>query len=248
VVFLTAYHALVDLAAVRPGERVLVHAAAGGVGMAAVQIARHLGAEVFATASAPKWDAVRALGVDSERIASSRDLGFRDTFLAATGGAGMDVVLDALAGEFVDASLDLLPRGGRFVEMAKADVRDADEVAAAYPGVRYRSFDTFDAGPDRIQQMLLEVVDLFERGALRHSPVRTWDVRRAIVKVHPLACWTQDDVDAYVAEHGVLVNPLVYDGYPSIGCEPCTARVEPGADTRSGRWAGHAKTECGIHR
>jgi phosphoadenosine phosphosulfate reductase len=79
------------------------------------------------------------------------------------------------------------------------------------------------------------------------TPVVAWDVRRAIVKVHPLACWTQDDVDAYVAEHGVLVNPLVYDGYPSIGCEPCTARVEPGADPRSGRWAGHAKTECGIH-
>ena len=54
-------------------------------------------------------------------------------------------------------------------------------------------------------------------------------------------------MDAYITEHGVLVNPLVYDGYPSIGCEPCTARVEPGADSRSGRWAGRAKTECGIH-
>ena len=52
-----------------------------------------------------------------------------------------------------------------------------------------------------------------------------WDARRAIVKVHPLACWTQDDVDAYIEEHGVLVNPLVYDGYPSIGCAPCTRRI-----------------------
>ena len=74
-----------------------------------------------------------------------------------------------------------------------------------------------------------------------------WDARRAVVKVHPLAAWTQEDVDAYVEEHGVLVNPLVEDGYPSIGCAPCTARVEPGADPRSGRWAGQAKTECGIH-
>jgi phosphoadenosine phosphosulfate reductase len=79
------------------------------------------------------------------------------------------------------------------------------------------------------------------------TPVVTWDERRAIVKVHPMVAWTQDDVDAYVAENGVLVNPLTYDGYPSIGCEPCTARVEPGADPRSGRWAGQAKTECGIH-
>jgi phosphoadenosine phosphosulfate reductase len=79
------------------------------------------------------------------------------------------------------------------------------------------------------------------------TPVVTWDARRAIVKVYPLACWTQADVDAYVEDNGVLVNPLAYDGYPSIGCEPCTARVEPGADPRSGRWAGTAKTECGIH-
>jgi polyketide synthase 12 len=178
VVFLTAYHALVDLAGVRPGERVLVHAAAGGVGMAAVQLARHLGAQVFATASRPKWDAVHALGVDAAHIASSRDLGFRDRFLGVTCGAGMDVVLDALAGEFIDATLDLLPRGGRFIEMGKADIRDPGVVASEHPGVRYRSFDLFEAGPQRIQQMLLEVVALFEQGALTHSPIRTWDVRR----------------------------------------------------------------------
>lgn len=86
-----------------------------------------------------------------------------------------------------------------------------------------------------------------ESPSRRDTPVVRWDARRAIVKVHPLATWTQDDVDAYVAEHGVLVNPLVDEGYPSIGCAPCTARVERGADPRSGRWAGRAKTECGIH-
>jgi NADPH:quinone reductase-like Zn-dependent oxidoreductase/acyl carrier protein len=179
VAFLTAYYGLVDLAGLRGGERILVHAAAGGVGMAAVQLARHLGAEVFATASAPKWDAVRGLGIPDERIASSRDLGFREKFLDATGGEGVDVVLDALAGEFVDASLDLLPGGGRFIEMGKADIRDADQVANVHPMVRYRAFDLFEAGPDRIQEMLLEIVALFAKGALQHSPVRTWDVRRA---------------------------------------------------------------------
>ncbi|MFL6130218.1 MAG: SDR family NAD(P)-dependent oxidoreductase, partial [Mycobacteriales bacterium] len=179
VVFLTAYHGLVDLAGLRRGERLLVHAAAGGVGMAAVQLARHLGAEVYATASPPKWDAVRALGVVDEQIASSRDLTFQDRFLAATGGAGVDVVLNALAGEFVDASLALLPRGGRFLEMGKADIRDPDVVAREHPGVRYRSFDLLEAGPDRIQQMLLEIVALFEQGVLEHQPIRCWDVRRA---------------------------------------------------------------------
>ncbi|UQA90606.1 type I polyketide synthase [Streptomyces halobius] len=177
VAYLAAYFGLVDLAGVRAGERVLVHAAAGGVGMAAVQLATHLGAEVYATASPHKWDAVRALGVPEERIASSRDLGFRDAFLTAAG--GLDVVLNALAGEFVDASLDLLPNGGRFVEMGKADLRDPHTVAAAHTGVRYQSFDLFDAGMDRLQEMLTEITALFERGALTHAPLRAWDVRDA---------------------------------------------------------------------
>ncbi|HEV7807386.1 MAG TPA: SDR family NAD(P)-dependent oxidoreductase [Solirubrobacteraceae bacterium] len=178
VVFLTAYYGLVDLAGLQGGERVLVHAAAGGVGMAAVQLARHLGCEVFATASAGKWDAVRALGVADDRIASSRDLAFGERFLEVTGGDGVDVVLNALAGEFVDASLQLLPRGGRFMEMGKADVRDADEVAREHEGVRYRAYDLFEAGPQRIQEMLAEVVALFEQGVLQHAPIRSWDVRR----------------------------------------------------------------------
>ncbi|WP_447008427.1 type I polyketide synthase [Saccharothrix isguenensis] len=178
VVYLTAYYGLVDLAGLKPGERLLVHAAAGGVGMAAVQLAKHWGVEVFATASKPKWDAVRGFGIPDERIASSRDLAFREKFLEVTGGEGVDVVLDALAGEFVDASLDLLPRGGRFIEMGKADLRDPATVAADHPGVRYRSYDLMEAGPERIQQMLLEVVALFEQGAVDHSPIRTWDVRR----------------------------------------------------------------------
>jgi phosphoadenosine phosphosulfate reductase len=74
-----------------------------------------------------------------------------------------------------------------------------------------------------------------------------WDARRDMVKVNPLARWTQADVDGYIAERGVLVNPLVYDGYPSIGCAPCTRRVLEGEDTRAGRWAGAGKTECGLH-
>jgi phosphoadenosine phosphosulfate reductase len=79
------------------------------------------------------------------------------------------------------------------------------------------------------------------------TPVVAFDERRGKVKIAPIARWTAQDVDDYIAEHGVLVNPLVADGYPSVGCEPCTARPLPGADPRSGRWAGRAKTECGIH-
>jgi phosphoadenosine phosphosulfate reductase len=80
------------------------------------------------------------------------------------------------------------------------------------------------------------------------APVIGWDERKRKVKVSPLARWTGEAMDRYIAENGVLVNPLQYDGYPSIGCWPCTRRVEPGEDPRSGRWAGLAKTECGIHQ
>ena len=79
------------------------------------------------------------------------------------------------------------------------------------------------------------------------TPVVGWDAGKQKVKVSPLARWTSEDVDRYIQENGVLVNPLQYDGYPSIGCWPCTQRVEAGAELRSGRWAGRSKTECGIH-
>jgi len=86
-----------------------------------------------------------------------------------------------------------------------------------------------------------------ETNARRESRVVEWDDRREMVKVNPIVSWTEKQVDEFIAEQGVLVNPLVYDGYPSIGCATCTKRVEAGADPRSGRWAGTGKTECGIH-
>ncbi|MFT2018185.1 type I polyketide synthase [Streptomyces sp. 796.1] len=179
VVFLTAWMGLVDLAGVGPGDRVLVHAAAGGVGMAAVQLAKLRGAEVFATASEPKWEVLRGLGIADDHLGSSRSLEFQDRFLAVTGGRGVDVVLNSLAGEYVDASLALLPRGGHFLEMGKTDIRDGAEVAAAHPGVAYTAFDLITSGPDRIGAMLTEVVALLAAGELAPLPVRCWDVRRA---------------------------------------------------------------------
>ncbi|MCW2780617.1 MAG: hypothetical protein JWR35_1066 [Marmoricola sp.] len=80
------------------------------------------------------------------------------------------------------------------------------------------------------------------------APVVGWDEKKGKVKVSPLARWSDEDVDTYILENGILVNPLQYDGYPSIGCWPCTQRVAPGEDPRSGRWAGTNKTECGIHQ
>ncbi len=176
IVFLTAYYGLVDLAKARKGERVLVHAAAGGVGIAAVQLAQQLGLEVYATASEGKWGVLEAMGLDGEHIASSRSLEFGERFA----GAGIGIVLNALAGEYVDASLGLLGEGGRFLEMGKTDVRDAEEIGVAFPGVSYRAFDLMEAGPDRIQEMLGELVALFEEGALEGLPVRVWEAGEAV--------------------------------------------------------------------
>lgn len=178
-VFLTAYYALRVLADVQAGEAVLIHAAAGGVGMAAVQLARLWGLEVFVTASRGKWNILRAMGFDDNHIADSRTLAFEDKFYLATGGRGVDVVLNSLAGEFNDASLRLMPRGGRFIEMGKTDIRDPQVIAQQHPGVVYQAFDLMEAGPDRIEHMLGELVGLFKAEALQRLPVKAWDVRLA---------------------------------------------------------------------
>ncbi len=80
-----------------------------------------------------------------------------------------------------------------------------------------------------------------------NAPLISFDKAFGLVKINPIAAWSDDDMQDYIDRNGVLVNPLVYEGYPSIGCSPCTAKPIEGADPRSGRWAGQAKTECGLH-
>ena len=186
VAFLTAYHGLVDLAAVRPGESVLVHAAAGGVGTAAVQLAHYMGAQVFGTASPHKWAGLTEYGLAEDRLSSSRDLEFEQRLREANGGRGMDVVLNSLTGEFVDASLRLLssPKdgtgpGGRFVEMGKTDTRTEDEIATYFPGRGYQAFNLPDVAPERIGQMLRRIMELFAGGVIKPFAVTVHDLREA---------------------------------------------------------------------
>ncbi|AGP52764.1 polyketide synthase [Streptomyces rapamycinicus NRRL 5491] len=180
VVFLTAWYGLVELGGLQAGERVLIHAATGGVGTAAVRIARHLGAEVYATASPAKHGVLEEMGIDAAHRASSRDLAFEEVFREATGGRGVDVVLNSLAGPFVDASLRLLREGGRLLEMGKTDIRDPELIAVEHSGVTYHAYDLIaDAGPDRIGEMLGELGELFGSGVLEPPPVRAWPLSRA---------------------------------------------------------------------
>jgi len=146
--------------------------------MAALQLARHLGAEIFATASPAKWDVLRSLGVDEDHIASSRTPEFEDHFRRVTAGRGVDVVLNCLTGELTDASLRLLPRGGRFIEIGKADIRDPHQVAAAHPEVIYQFFDLMRADPERLAETLEELMRLLSAGVLRPLPITIWEAGR----------------------------------------------------------------------
>lgn len=86
-----------------------------------------------------------------------------------------------------------------------------------------------------------------ETAARANAQLVSWDERNGVVKINPIAAWTEEQVSEYANRHGLVINPLLFDGYPSVGCEPCTARPLPGEDARSGRWAGLDKDECGLH-
>ncbi|MCC7362010.1 MAG: polyketide synthase dehydratase domain-containing protein, partial [Anaerolineales bacterium] len=189
--FLTADYALRHIARLAPGERVLIHAAAGGVGLAAVQIAQQIGAEVFATAGSPaKRDLLRSLGV--AHLADSRSLAFVDDFRRATAGAGVDVVLNSLAGPFIAAGLELLRPYGRFVELGKRDYY-AGHSLPARPFLRSLSFALVDLRglaserPAFFQALLQDLLRRFERGELRPTSTTVVPIGEAAAAFRALA-------------------------------------------------------------
>jgi len=183
--FLIAYYGLVDLAKLEAGERVLVQAATSAVGMAAVQLATQIGAEVFASAIPAEWDALRAAGIPDDHIGSSLDTGLEDSFLAQANGNGIDVILSSVADGPGDAPLALLTEGGRFIGASGSSL-DPEEIEAKHPGVAYRACRLAELSRDRYRGMLAEVAGLVERGALDHLPITAWDVRRARQAVRQL--------------------------------------------------------------
>jgi NADPH:quinone reductase-like Zn-dependent oxidoreductase/NAD(P)-dependent dehydrogenase (short-subunit alcohol dehydrogenase family) len=179
LVFTTAYHGLLNIADMKAGERLLIHSAAGGVGLAAIQLAQARGIEIFGTASKGKWATLRALGLDDDHIGDSRTTEFEDKFRATTNGEGIDIVLNSLTGEFIDASFRLLREGGRFLEMGIADLRDPAEIAVQYPGIRYEPFELFGAPIPEIAPGWAAASDLALRGEIKPLPFSVWDVRRS---------------------------------------------------------------------
>ena len=158
VTFLTAYYTLSHLAQLQPGEKVLIHAAAGGVGLAAIQIAQQLGAEVWATASQGKWELLKSMGVT--KIMNSRSLDFADEIMSATEGKGIDVVLNSLSGEFIPQSISVLNEQGRFIEIGKQGIWSRSDVSLVKPNVSYFIVDLWQITqkqPELIQQMLTQL-------------------------------------------------------------------------------------------
>ena len=174
--YLTAAYGLINLAQVQPGERVLIHAAAGGVGIAAVRIAQRVGAEVFATAgSAEKHAFLRALGV--RHIYSSRTLDFADQILADTAGAGVDVVLNSLADAFIDRSVEVLAARGRFLEIGKRGIWSPEQFVAARPHGAYYAYDltaVLQDEPALIDGLLKKIVCDASSGSLEPLPLRAF--------------------------------------------------------------------------
>jgi acyl transferase domain-containing protein/acyl carrier protein/ribosomal protein S18 acetylase RimI-like enzyme len=179
--FLTAQYAIEEVAGIRRGERILIHAAAGGTGLAAVQVARRAGAEVLGTASPGKWEVLREAGVSE--CMNSRTLDFAEEVPKRTGGEGVDVVLNSLAGEFIPRSLALLRAGGRFLEIGKTGVWSAAEAEAFRPGISYALVDLYAMcrdEPARVQGLFREVMARFERGEYRPVPIREFPSREVV--------------------------------------------------------------------
>jgi NAD(P)-dependent dehydrogenase (short-subunit alcohol dehydrogenase family)/acyl carrier protein len=173
--FLTAAYALESLAHLQPGERVLIHAATGGVGQAAIQIAQAAGAVVFATASQGKWQILKDLGV--EHIFDSRTTTFEASIHAITQGEGLDVVLNSLRGEFTDASLRLLRDGGRFLEIGITDLRTPEQIAQFSTSIEYFPIDLMVLYREQrhvLQALLRRLLERFATGEFKPLPYQTF--------------------------------------------------------------------------
>jgi NADPH:quinone reductase-like Zn-dependent oxidoreductase/acyl carrier protein len=183
-VYFSVYYALCHLADLQPGERVLIHGAAGGVGIAAIQLARHLGAEIFATAgSDEKRDFVRLLGAD--HVFDSRSLAFADEIFAVTGGEGVDVVLNSLSGEAIRRNLRVLKPFGRFLELGKRDFFENTPLGLRYfkDNISYFAIDIdqlFLGRPALGERLFRELVKLFRDGVLTPLPFRVFNANRIV--------------------------------------------------------------------
>lgn len=218
VVYCTALHGLKNLAKLKKGERVLIHAGAGGVGLAAIYIAKRIGAEVFATASEKKRDYLRKIGV--EHVFDSRSLDFAQQIRSVTGGEGVDVVLNSLAGEFITTSMQLLNEGGRFIEIGKADIWTQDRVSAFRDDIYYEAFDLVVVtlqNPNALRELMDEIVENVESGHYQPLPFTVFKHKEAM------------DAFRYMAQGKHIGKILINADDPAIDIKPDRSYLITGA-------------------
>ena len=188
VTFLTAYYGLHQLAMIQPGDKVLIHAAAGGVGQAAVQLCQRVGAEIFATASPGKWAYLRSQGVtniyNSRTLRSeAHALSFAEGIMADTDGGGVDIVINSLTDDFITKSFEVLAQGGRFIELGRRRIWSEQEVQQKRPDVRYFPFDLGEVGDDNpaiILSMFESLMPMFAEGSLRPLPRQLFSMQNLV--------------------------------------------------------------------
>lgn len=223
IAFLTAYHALHELARMRAGERVLIHCAAGGVGLAAVQVARCIGATVYATAGTPeKRDHLRSLGI--EHVWDSRSTGFGDKAIAATGGKGVDVVLNSLTGEAAAEGLEAMAPGGRFIEIGKRDLHQHGRLRLwqLRHNASYHVVDLAALAVERpayLGRLLRNILALIDENLLQPLPSRLFPVDETASAVRHLA------QGGHIGKVVVTVDP-----FNPPACEPSDEVIEFRAD------------------
>ncbi|MGB3201699.1 MAG: SDR family NAD(P)-dependent oxidoreductase, partial [Nodosilinea sp.] len=245
--FLTAYYGLCHLAQLQPGERVLIHAAAGGVGQAAVQIAQWRGAEVYGTASPPKWEALKAMGVQG--VMNSRSLDFADDLMRLTQGRGVDVVLNSLTGDFITKSLSGLAPQGRFVEIGKIGIWNPAQMAAERSDVAYFPFDLLEVAqsdPALVTAMLQAIMAEFRQGNFRPLPYQSFPLSQSVDAFRYMAqakhigkvviaqtaeVTDRDDNDAAAVTIRPDATYLITGGLGALGLEVARWLGEQGAGT-----------------
>lgn len=181
LVFLTVYNSLIKLGQLKKGEKVLIHAAAGGIGMAAIQIAQHAGADIYATASPGKWEFLKSKGI--QHIYHSRTLDFAESLLKDTQGMGVDLVINALSGEFIEKTLSCVKKKGRFIEIGKRDIWSKEKMKNERPDLTYHIVaidELMKEAPEKIGEMWKDLSPLFETKALSPLPVTNFSITEAI--------------------------------------------------------------------
>jgi 8-amino-7-oxononanoate synthase len=178
--FLTADYGLNYLAQIKPGDKVLIHAAAGGVGQAAIQLAQKAGAEIYATASPGKWDFLKSCGV--QYVMNSRNLDYGREIMKLTKGEGVDILLNSLNGDFIPKNLEIMAKGGRFVEIGKVGIWSREEIAAKRSDVSYFPFDLLEvsrSNPDLITTLFTQLQQQFNHQQLQPLPHQVFSITEA---------------------------------------------------------------------